>query len=128
MKNALVSFPILRQPDFALPFILYTDASGYAIGSVLAQKDGEGKDDACQYESRILKGAELNYGVSEKECLAVVWSIKKFRCYLYGNTFTCVTDNSALAWLMSIKDPTARLARWAIYLQERAPFTRTRMR
>ena len=117
LKNKLVSDPVLRLPSFNRSFILYTDASGYALGAILSQKDDEGNDYVCSYASRLLKNAELNYGITEKECLAVVWAIKHFRVYLYGTPFKVITDHSALAWLMSIKDPNARLARWAIYLQ-----------
>jgi len=117
LKDKLISYPILRSPDFSKDFILYTDASGYAIGAILSQKDDENREYVCLYASRILKGAELQYGITEKECLAVVWGIKQFRIYLHGKNFLVITDHSALAWLMSIKDPTGRLARWSIYLQ-----------
>jgi hypothetical protein len=117
LKTKLVSNPILRLPSLDKPFILYTDASGYALGAILSQKDDDGNEYVCCYASRILKNAELNYGITEKECLAIVWSIKHFRVYLYGTPLKVINDHSALAWLMSIKDPNARLARWAIYLQ-----------
>ena len=117
LKMELVSYPILRQPDLSKPFIVYTDASGYALGAVLSQKDDENREYVCAYVSRLLKGAEVHYGITEKECLAVVWAIKQFRIYIYGTKFLVVTDHSALAWLMNITEPAARLARWAIYLQ-----------
>ena len=63
----------------------------------------------------MLKGAEVHYGITEKECLAVVWAIKQFRVFIQGTKFKVITDHSALAWLMNINDPTGRLARWAIY-------------
>ena len=117
LKKKLTEYPILRQPERGKKFLLYTDASGYAAGAVLSQKDDDGREFVCAYASRTLKGAELNYGITEKECLAVVWAIKQFRIYLYGNKFQVITDHSALSWLMNINDPTGRLARWAIYLQ-----------
>ena len=113
---ALTSYPVLRQPDLTQPFIVHTDASGFALGAVLSQKD-DSCEYACAFASRILKGAEVHYGITEKECLAVIFAIKQFRIYLYGTRFQIVTDHSALAWLMNINDPTGRLARWAIYLQ-----------
>ena len=115
--NALTSYPVLRQPDFTRPFFVFTDASGFALGAVLSQKDDDNHEYACAYASRILKGAELHYGITEKECLAVIYAIKQFRIYLYGTRFQVITDHSALSWLMNINDPTGRLARWAIYLQ-----------
>ena len=65
----------------------------------------------------MLKNEECNYGITEKECLAVLLAIKHFRVYLDGRKFKVITDHSALAWLMNINEPTGRLARWSIYLQ-----------
>ncbi|CAF1137087.1 unnamed protein product, partial [Brachionus calyciflorus] len=117
LKEKLVSRPTLRLHDLKRPFILYTDMSGYALGAILTHKDDDGNEYVCAYASRILKNAEINYGITEKECLAVVWAIKFYRVYLYGTHFKIITDHSELAWLMKIVDPTDRLARWSIYLQ-----------
>ena len=65
-----------------------------------------------------MKNAEIHYGITEKECLAIVWAIRQFRIYLHGAHFTVVTDHNALVWLMNIRDPTGKLARWSIYLQQ----------
>ena len=75
LKSLLLQFPILRQPDYIKPFYIYTDASGYALGAILSQFDDESSEYVCQYASRLLKGAEIHYGITEKECLAVVWAI-----------------------------------------------------
>ena len=70
---------------FFRPFIVFTDASGFAIGAILSQVDDKGDEYVCFYASRLLKGAELQYGITEKECFAVVWAVKQFRVYLHGS-------------------------------------------
>jgi len=117
LKSMLLEFPILRQPDHSKPFYIYTDASGYALGAILSQFDDNSNEYVCQYASRLLKGAEIHYGITEKECLAVIWAIRQFRTYVHGVHFHVITDHNALVWLMSIRDPSGKLARWAIYLQ-----------
>ncbi len=56
--------------------------------------------------------------ISEKECLAIVYALRQFRVYLHGVHFTFVTNHNPLVWLMSIHDPSGKLARWSIYLQQ----------
>lgn len=116
-KEALTSYPILRYPDFSLPFVLYTDACDTGIGAVLAQ-DGPDGERTIAYASKSLKPNEQNYAVIEKEALAIVWGVKYFRHYLFGRKFTVITDHNPLRWLMDIKNPAGRLARWSLTLQE----------
>ena len=116
LKDELIKYPILRQADPTKPYILYTDASGSAIGAILAQRD-DTREYVVEYASRLLKNAQVHYGISEKEGLAVVWSVRHFRIYLHGEKFTIVTDHAALNWLMTLKDPLGRLARWSMYMQ-----------
>ena len=113
----LTTSPVLVYPNCNEPFTLYTDASGKAIGSVLTQIR-DGKEHPVAYASRSLQKAEQKYGISEQEALAVVWSIKIFRHYLYGTHFTVVCDHQSLKWLMTTTSASARLQRWALMLQE----------
>jgi len=116
--EALINFPILRLPDWTKMFILHTDCSNYCMGATLAQRDDNGDEYAVAYWSKGLKGAELNYGITEKECKAAVEAVKHFRVYLLGRPFKLVVDHSALTWLMSLREPTGRLARWILYFQQ----------
>lgn len=115
LKCHLSSPPILSRPDFNRPFTVQTDASFSGLGSCLTQEI-DGQERVIAYASRSLTGAELNYTVTEKECLAVLFSVKKFRPYLEGYKFTVITDHSSLRWIQSLSNPTPRLARWACEL------------
>jgi hypothetical protein len=81
LKFKLTNTPLLQYPAFSKPFILTTDASGYAIDAILSQgKLGQYKPIA--YASRTLNEAELKYATEEKELLAIVWACRHFRPYL----------------------------------------------
>ena len=83
LKNALISAPIIQPPDWSLPFEIMCDASDYAVGAVLGQTKNK-KHHAIAYASKTLTEAQLNYATTEKELLAVVFAIDKFRSYLVG--------------------------------------------
>ncbi|XP_036346242.1 uncharacterized protein LOC118755515 [Rhagoletis pomonella] len=117
LKNALTEAPVLAFPDFTQKFTLQIDASDYRLGAVLTQEI-EGTERVIAYASRRLNKAELNYSPTEKECLAIVWAIRKMRPYLEGYTFTVTTDHLALKWLSKIESPSGRIARWALELQQ----------
>ncbi|XP_045468252.1 uncharacterized protein LOC123676417 [Harmonia axyridis] len=117
LKRNLLNHPILCYPDFNKPFVLTTDASGYAIGSVLSQGTPPG-DLPIAYASRTLSQSETKYSTIEKELLAILFSCKFFRPYLYGRKFIIYTDHKPLTWLFSLKEPNSRLMRWRIKLEE----------
>jgi len=120
LKQKLISPPILRHPDLDLPFILRTDACKIGFGAILSQRDPDGSkpEHIIRYGSKKTSAQEAKYSASDLECAAAVHFIKKYHPYLAGGPFTLVTDHQALKYLMTTKDLTGRLARYALYLQE----------
>lgn len=117
LKKALTSAPVINCPDFSLPFTIHCDASNVGVGGVLTQIF-DGEEHPVSYFSRCLNVHERNYGVTERELLAVLDSVNHFRPYIEGAHFTVVTDHSSLQWLVSLSNPTGRLARWSTRLSQ----------
>nr|CAN79122.1 hypothetical protein VITISV_011712 [Vitis vinifera] len=117
LKKFLITTPIVRAPNWQLPFELMCDASDFAIGAVLGQRD-DGKPYVIYYASKTLNEAQRNYTTTEKELLTVVFALDKFRAYLVGSFIIVFTDHSALKYLLTKQDAKARLIRWILLLQE----------
>ncbi|RVW27280.1 Retrovirus-related Pol polyprotein from transposon 17.6 [Vitis vinifera] len=117
LKKFLTTTPIVRAPNWQLPFELMCDASDFAIGAVLGQRE-DGKPYVIYYASETLNEAQRNYTTTEKELLAVVFALDKFRAYLVGSFIIVFTDHSALKYLLTKQDAKARLIRWILLLQE----------
>nr|GEW53222.1 reverse transcriptase domain-containing protein [Tanacetum cinerariifolium] len=117
LKRKLTEALILIAPDWDMPFELMCDASNFAIGAVLGQRQ-EKYFRPIHYASKTMTEAESNYTTTEKEMLAVVYAFKKFRSYLIMNKSIMYTDHSALKYLFAKKDSKARFLRWVLLLQE----------
>ena len=100
LKQVLISATIIQPPDWNLPFEIMCDASDFAVGAVLGQRK-DGKLHAIYYASKTLEAAQLNYATTEKELLAVVFVVEKFRSYLLGSRVIVHTDHAALRYLMT---------------------------
>ncbi|CAN6711698.1 unnamed protein product [Malus baccata var. baccata] len=117
LKELLTTAPIIVPPDWSLPFELMCDASDYALGAVLGQRKDK-RPHVIYYASRTLNDAQLNYSTTEKELLAVVFALDKFRSYLIGTKVIVFTDHAALKYLLTKKEAKPRLIRWILLLQE----------
>ena len=117
LKAHLTIAPIVRAPDWHLPFEVMCDASDLAIGAVLGQRI-EGKPYVVYYASKTLNETQRNYTTTEKELLAVVYALDKFRSYLIGSDIVIFTNHSALKYLLTKQNAKARLIRWVLLLQE----------
>lgn len=118
LRNALTQPPIVAYPITTKPFILFTDASNTAIGSVLSQVQN-GRERVIAYASHVLTAAERRWSTFDRELWAIVWSIRHFRHYLASSSFTVVTDHKPLVGLRKLtvqNDRTGRRSRWALEL------------
>jgi len=103
LKQKLCEEPVLQYPDFSKPFILTTNAFGIAVGGILSQEEIN-KDRPIAYASRTLNDNEIKYDIYEKEALAIIYCVKHFRSYLYGQKFTLVTDHKPLLCFKNAQD------------------------
>ena len=118
LKEVFSNQEFLTAPKRGARKELVTDASAYGLGGVLLQMVEDGKCHPVALTSRKLTDSERKFTVTEKECLAAVHSLRKWRFYLHGETdVVVVTDHFSLKWLMSLKDPQGRLGRWMVDIQ-----------
>nr|GEX11134.1 reverse transcriptase domain-containing protein [Tanacetum cinerariifolium] len=117
LKRKLTKAPISIAPDWDMPFELMCDASDFAIGAVLGQRQDK-HFRPIHFASKTMTEVESKYTTTEKEMLAVVYAFKKFRCYLILNKTIVYTDHSALKYLFVKKGSKARFLRWVSLLQE----------
>lgn len=102
LKKALTTKPVLVIARTDKPYKIYCDASGFAIGGILTQDGDDREEHVVEYFSKSLKGAEVHHGITEKECLAVLSSVVRFKPYVYGEKFEVVTDHAALKCLATL--------------------------
>ena len=119
LKAVLTEAPLLMLPRSDKPYEMHTDASDFAIGAVLHQKDAvNGELRPIAYESHKLSEAQRRYVTHKRELLAVVHALKVWRMYLVGCPVTVRTDHAALEWFKTQPKLTHRQARWSIAMQE----------
>ena len=122
LKSKLMQDPILIYPDFNKEFYIACDASGYGLGAVLLQK-GKLRLMPISFASRSLNDAEKRYSATERECLAIVWALKKFRHTILGFKVNILTDHRPLLDLFKKRAFTnnQKFNRWFISVLEFGP-------
>ena len=116
LKRRLTSTPIMALPQDEGMYVLDTDASKCHIGAVLSIiMDGEER--VLAYGSRLYSRAEMNYCVTRRELLAVVYFTKLYKQYLLGRHFKLRTDHAALRWLRKTPEPIGQQSRWLEQLE-----------
>ena len=118
LKTWLTNSPVLIHPDLNKPYRVYTDASDYAVGAILAQLGDDGEKHVVHYLSQQLSRTQRKWATIEKEAWAVVTALKKFRQYLLGAEFTIFTDHKPLKSLFTAEMKNARIQRWGILISE----------
>ena len=122
LKECLMKDPVLVYPDFKKDFYLACDASGTGLGAVLLQKN-KTRMRAVSYASRVLNNVEMKYSTTERECLAVVWALKKFRYLILGYKVHILTDHKPLLDLFKKRDfiNNQKFNRWFLAVLEYGP-------
>lgn len=116
LRDLLTQAPILRLPNLSERFLVQTDASDTGVGAVLLQEQEDGVFPVA-YASKKLLPRETRYSVIERECLAIVFAVKRFQRYLYGKEFTLQTDHQPLSYIQRCRVENSRVMRWALFLQ-----------
>ena len=118
IKKALTSAPVLRLADPTAPFVLVTDASNIAVGATLMQRNEQGRLQPIAYESHKLSPAQARYPTHDKELLAIIHALRKWRHYLHEKAFTIHTDHQSLKYIQTQAQLNNRQARWIEFLSE----------
>jgi hypothetical protein len=114
----LSTAPILTYPNWKVEFHVHIDAYAVALGTILVQP-GEGNlDHPIYFSSCKLSQVERNYTTIEREGLAMVYALQKFRHYLLGSHFKFFTDHSSLKYLVNKPVLEGRICRWLLLFQE----------
>ena len=120
LKAALTTAPVMSYFDKSKDTILTVDASPVGVSGILAQQSKDSGDyRVLAYASRALTSVEKRYSQTEKEALSIVWAVEHFHLYLFGHSFTLITDHKPLETIYGHNKAktSARIERWILRLQ-----------
>jgi hypothetical protein len=114
LKQKMITTPILVFPDWSKEFHVHVNASSIALGEFLSQPCAEDIDHPIAFARRNISTSEMNYTTIEREGLAMVYALQKFRHYLLGGHFKMFTDHSTLKYLVNKPVLGGRICRWIL--------------
>ncbi|GKB47324.1 reverse transcriptase domain-containing protein [Tanacetum coccineum] len=117
LKEKIICAPVIVSPNWNLPFEFMYDASDFAVGAILGQKDGKNVH-PIYFASKTLNAAQQNYTITKKELMAVVFAFENFQSYMVLSKTIVHTNHSALRHLFKKHDAKPRLICWILLLQE----------
>jgi hypothetical protein len=120
VKDLIVSDPVLKLPDPQKEYEVEADASDYACGGQLGQRDENGKLHPVAFFSKKFTKEQLGYPIHDKELLAIVTAFEEWRPYLSGTSYEVKvwTDHKNLQYFTTTKKLNGRLTRWYEFLSE----------
>jgi len=111
---------VLLMPDSTKPFVIESDASKFATGAVIRQKDMNGNYHPCGYISHSFDATQQNYEIYNRELMGIVRALEMWRHYLQGSSFPTVilSDHKNLTYFRTVQKLNRRQARWSLFLSE----------
>jgi hypothetical protein len=118
LKEKIITTLILIFPNQENEFHIHVDALGIFLGAILTQPGDGAMDHPIYFVSRKLSQEKHNYTTTEREGLAMIYDLQKFRHYLLGSHFKFFTDHSALKYLVNKPMLEGTICRWLLLFQE----------
>ena len=120
LKTKFTESPVLLMPDPTKPFTVESDASKYATGAVLRQKDANGDWHPCSYISHSFTATERNYEIYDRELLGIICALETWPHYLLGSEHPTVilSDHKNLTYFRTAHKLNRQQARWSLFLSE----------
>ena len=112
LKKAVIGAPVLAYPDPNKEYLFEMDASKLGLGTVLSQKQSDGRHHLVAFKSRVLHSVEVNYHSTKLKFLVMKWSIEHFQTYLLGHHFKVYTNNNPLMYFLTSPNMDATKQRW----------------
>jgi hypothetical protein len=120
LKSRLIKATIepIGTIDCKKPFLIMVDSCDYAVGGILTQTDENNSYRPVAFASSKLSETQRRWATIEKECYALIWSLKKFKPWIFCVPTVVQTDHNPLTYLTNTAPKNSKLMRWLLAIQE----------